>query len=346
LTAKLKFGNAGREDRRAALTTNRYGVSRRSPLPFFISTFCFLYFCFSASASTNLITFDFYNSLQVPLSNMTVTLAPIVGQLGTNGFVDTQPLTEITTNSGAFLVTNLQPGSYMVHSAYSFTEITVPTSNFTNDWTNLISGILAPGASAVYTRAQADARYFQSTNAQVVAMLSSNTTFLGWIQFNGTTIISNGFFLMPTNYSEMVSNATLLGTINQAGATNENGIFLNPITESEIASNLTLPSVVDYPSATNYATNTFSTNYTLTWSSIPPNASAEQTVAWPGVGTNCNWEITIVPRADVALSQTNLVFSAWVSATNTITVQAANASATVTEVLVAGPYRVTGRQWQ
>jgi hypothetical protein len=284
----------------------------------------FVFFCGTASAVwTNVTTFGFHNALGIPEINMTVTITPVLPQLWTNqgGLADTSPLTETTDPiNGEFFLTNLTPGSYTVR-AYSLTQIVVPTNSFTNDWTNLISGLIIPGANAVYTRAQSDGRYFQTTNASVTGMTASNTVFIGWAQL-ASAIFSNGYFDGATNLVCTDSNSDLIGTTTIGG----------PLSFGPATTNL----------------QTITASYTIIGpTNMIPGKATNATVTLSGVGTNGDWEIDITPGPLFTNTATNMVVtSQGVPATNTICINWANTSTNTTNNLGTNTYRVVARQWQ
>ena len=274
----------------------------------------------SASATTNTITFAFHSALGNALTNMDVTITPTTVQLGSFGFADTAaiPATTDGTN-GQFILTNLTAGSYYVRTPYSFTPITVSNVNFTGSWTNLISPLLVPGATAVYTRGQSDSRYFQSTNATVVNLTASNSVWLGSNNFNAATNYG-GYSLSPTNLSGTDSNLSLIGST----------VISGPLSYGAATTNL----------------QTLTGSYTVAGpTNILPGATSNLVVTLSGVGTNGDWAVTVTPNITVSTNCTNVVITAAIAATNSVQIHFANAGPT-TNTLGTNQYRVEARQYQ
>lgn len=306
-----------------------------------LCSLCYLLLSQSCLAG-NTNYFAFTNALGLAISNTTVTLTPTSPQ-AVNGFNGIDALTFTTTNDGSFLATNLLPGTYTVRENNSFFIVDVPSGNGFFIMATNISGILTPGSTAVYTRAQSDARYFQVSNAVVFLLTASNSVFVGTNYFIGSTNFGGAWSNLFI-FNSTISNATLINAT-LSGATTA-GLIISPTLTNAVVEGATAFSDQGTNLATNYNTLSFQTN--LTFGSLAPQSAASNILSIARLETNGDWSFNVTPAPTNLWTNLDLAFwcMPWTNS-NQLCVVAVNLSSSVTYALTnPQPYRVRGFQDQ
>ena len=169
----MKHIDNGRARLRRAVTEKLVRVRRSLTLPWIL--LALLLSVASASAGLN-VQFYFYNAIGWALTNANCTLTPYSVGLTNSGVSTLDQIPFQLDTSGQYTFTNLAAGSYTVRENGTFFVITVTNGPGTVLATNLISGLLTPGATSVYTRLQSDARYYIAPATNGFASLATNAS--------------------------------------------------------------------------------------------------------------------------------------------------------------------------
>lgn len=260
-------------------------------------------------------------ALRAPAAN--VTFKFVVA----NGIVDTNIVFSITP---VFAPGTVQTNSIGIVDSATVTAATTDTNSIWDSYNRYIgsNGVFTVSnlTAATYLVTQNTTRfYIFQTNTDTGTYFASNM--LTGVNITGANAVytraqSDGRYVNRTNgfgVSDVLTNPTVEGGLNYANL-------------STNVQTLSLPATLNFGNVGGL------TNKLLT-------VSVSAAALYPGLTASNSWEATIYAPSNVMYFGTNCTFSAWVSATNTVTV-AANNGYTNTDQLPSGIFRLVLHQWQ